>query len=75
MADLSGLIVHHRIIGLACSFIASIAVLENKPQDLEVWKGVTVLAIMMAACTALKSPDKVHLLALPLNSDGTFHYV
>ena len=36
MADQGGLIVHHRVIGLACSFIASIGVLENKPQDLEV---------------------------------------
>ena len=35
MADLGSLIVH-RIIGLGCSFIASIGVLENKPQDLEV---------------------------------------
>ena len=35
VADLGSLIVH-RIIGLGCSFIASIGVLENKPQDLEV---------------------------------------
>ena len=75
VADLGSLIVH-RIIGLGCSFIASIGVLENKPQDLEVWKAVAVLAIMMAAYSkALKSPDKVYLLALLLHSNGTSHCV